>query len=637
MRARRKSLFAIAALLLLARHAIAQADFAIYKDSLVNGWQSWSWAKVNTADSSVAHGGSNSIAVAGSAWQALYLHIDHFDTATYNALSFWIDGGSGGGQLLRVAGVVNNKASSSTYDIPALKPNAWQEVVIPLAALGVAGAADFDGFQIQDRSGKPQPTYHVGDIKLIAAPPPDVVHISIDAARILRTADAGMFGINTAVYDGRLDTPGTIALLKEMGIQALRFPGGSTADGYHWASGTSGTNPWQWPASFDKFAHVAAGVQAREVFITVNYGSGTPDEAAAWVKYSNVTRGYGFKYWEVGNENYGNWEIDNNSRPHDPATYAARFKDYWTRMKAADPGIGIGAVAEVGEDTDATYKDHSVTNPRTGAAHSGWTPVMLSQMKSLGVTPDFLIYHKYGNFMGDAGLMQQAPTWSGDAADLRGQLADYLGAAGAAVELICTENNGPITSGSNPQSTSLVDGLYFADSMGAALQTEFRARVWWDLRNSPKPVPADDTLYGWRSCADDGAIYGDATPSERYPTYYCGKLLKYFASGGDKIVQAASDYSLISAYASQRQNGSLSLLVINKTPNSALNAEIAIAGFTPDAIGTVYSYGIPQDTAARTGSGSPDIAQTNIGIAGPQFSRTFPPCSATVISLLRSR
>jgi hypothetical protein len=173
--------------------------------------------------------------------------------------------------------------------------------------------------------------------------------------------------------------------------------------------------------------------------------------------------------------------------------------------------------------------------------------------------------------------------------------------------------------------------------MGAALQTEFRARVWWDLRNSPKPVPADDTLYGWRSCADDGAIYGDATPSERYPTYYCGKLLKYFASGGDKIVQAASDYSLISAYASQRQNGSLSLLVINKTPNSALNAEIAIAGFTPDAIGTVYSYGIPQDTAARTGSGSPDIAQTNIGIAGPQFSRTFPPCSATVISLLRSR
>jgi alpha-L-arabinofuranosidase len=49
--------------------------------------------------------------------------------------------------------------------------------------------------------------------------------------------------------------------------------------------------------------------------LTVNYGSntsgnggGTPAFAAAWVQYANVTKGYGVKYWEIGNEVYGNGE-----------------------------------------------------------------------------------------------------------------------------------------------------------------------------------------------------------------------------------------------------------------------------------------------------------------------------------------
>ena len=74
------------------------------------------------------------------------------------------------------------------------------------------------------------------------------------------------------------------------------------------------------------------------VYITANYGTGTPEEAAAWVnvreqdvKRSNV------RYWEIGNENYGTWEADNNTRPHDPVTYATRFKEYWRQMKAVDP------------------------------------------------------------------------------------------------------------------------------------------------------------------------------------------------------------------------------------------------------------------------------------------------------------
>jgi len=39
------------------------------------------------------------------------------------------------------------------------------------------------------------------------------------------------------------------------------------------------------------------------------------------------------------------------------------------------------------------------------------------------------------------------------------------------------------------------------------------------------------------------------------------------------------------------------------------------------------------DDAARTGIGSPDIAQTNSPVAGASFNYTFAPCSATVLAL----
>ena len=60
------------------------------------------------------------------------------------------------------------------------------------------------------------------------------------------------------------------------------------------------------------------------------------------------------RYWEVGNENYGTWEADNNARPHDPVTYANRFREYWRQMKAVDPSIKIGAVVALGEDASLT-------------------------------------------------------------------------------------------------------------------------------------------------------------------------------------------------------------------------------------------------------------------------------------------
>ncbi len=615
--------------------ARAQTDQSVYTDALVNGWQNWSWATVNLSNSTPVQAGTDSISVNAGPYQALYLHQTAFDSTPYASLDFWIDGGATGGQLLQVQATLNG-AAQTVVSLPALAANTWQQVTIPLSSLGVQDQPDLDGFWIQDRSGTTQPAFFADSITFKALPPPSAVNVTVNAAQPVRTVDARHFAVNTAVWDADFDTANTINLLTSMGAQALRFPGGSLSDDYHWATNTTDSNTWQWATSFDQFAQVATTIGA-QAFITANYGSGTPAEAASWVQESNVTHHYGFKYWEIGNECYGSWETDINTVAHDPYTYAQRFQQYYTQMKAIDPTIKVGAVAVTGEDSYANNTNHPVVNPRTGQTHNGWTPVMLATMHSLGVTPDFLIYHRYAQAPGaesDSGLLLSNGTWSTDAADLRRQLNDYLGAAAPSVELDCTENNSVYT---NPgkQTTSLVNGLFLADSICTAMNTEFNAVVWWDLRNGQETTNNNSSsLYGWRQYGDYGVVdsVDPAAPADTYPTWYVDRLLQHFARGGDQLIGAASDYPLVSVCAAERTNGGLTLLVVNKSPSNAFNTNITISGASPGSTGTLYSYGIPQDNAAETGVGSADIATSPITGLSTNFSYSVPAYSANVIA-----
>ena len=625
-------LFGLFGSLTLSLRMFAQQDLAIYDDALQNGWQSYGWAALDFLNTSTVHSGADSISVTTSNYSALFLHHDTFDSSLYTNLTFWINGGPAGGQSVKVQGLLNGQAQNAV-NLPPLPANGWRLTSLTLTSLGVANKPNMDGFWIQSLASSAQSPFFVDDARLIAAPIPSVAHISVNASSSLRVVDPRLFGVNVAVWDSSFDTGITASWLAEMGNQALRFPGGSLSDEYHWASNTTGTNTWTWATSFDQFAHIATNT-ATDVFITVNYGTGTPPEAADWVRYANLTKRYGFRFWEIGNENYGAWETDSNSSPHDPFTYATRARDYLTQMKAVDPTLKVGVVVVTGEDTYSNgYTGHSATNSRTGQKHNGWTPVLLSTLKNLGVTPDFLIYHKYAQNPGqesDALLLQSSGAWTGDAADLRQQLTDYLGPDGTNVELVVTENNS-VSSGPGKQTTSLVDGLFRVDSFGGILQTEFNSLIWWDLRNGQDTTQNNSpSLYGWRPYGDYGLVSGT---NDRYPSFYLTKLLKYFARGGDHVVSATSDYPLLAAYAVRRSQGSMSLLVLNKSATNWLEANLLLAGYKPDNNAVIYSYGIPQDDAVRNGIGTADIAQTNFNGAGTNFTFGFAPYSATVLSL----
>jgi hypothetical protein len=609
---------------------------AIYQEALANGWNNWSWASVNTGSAGTVHTGSSAIAVTADAFEALYLQHAAVPTAAYESLQFWINGGTGG-QTLNVVALRAGTAQPAVH-IGPLVPGEWQQVVIPLAQLGIANVTDLDGLWLQENGGITQPTFYVDDIHLEFAPPPSVVNVTVSPKERIRKVDRRMFGLNAAVWDGAYASPNTQALLTELDNQALRFPGGSLSDVYHWQTNMSEGQTFEWATSFDEFIQIAGQTRAA-AYITVNYGTGTPEEAAAWVKYANKTLRTNVRYWEVGNENYGNWEADNNTRPHDPVTYATRFKEYWRQMKAVDPSIKIGAVVITSEDAYANYPDQQVTNPRTGAVHKGWTPILLDTLRQLGVTPDFVVYHRYEQGPGgesDLLLLDSAASWANDAAQLRQMLDDYLGRKSKHVELAVTEHNS-VYSNPGKQTTSLVNGLFYADAMGNLLKTEFNALLWWDLRNGQEGGNNNSsTLYGWRRYGDYGIVNATdpAGPADRYPTFYVNKLLKYFARGGEKVVQASSDYSKLGVYAVRGADRSVRILVINKHPSEALNATLSLPALKRGEKAKVYSYGIPQDEAARTGEGSADVQQSTMTLSGgPTLTFTPAPYSAHVIVL----
>jgi hypothetical protein len=164
---------------------------------------------------------------------------------------------------------------------------------------------------------------------------------------------AGPLGMNIAPWDSLYTgSSGAIvqALMKKAGIDGIRYGGGTTADYFNWKTDTSIGNclPNSAPAEYkakcavqDALYYTLFSKNARAIgaqsFVTVNYGSGTPALAAAWVKQAKTKPGQQVGLWEVGNENYGCWEVNNEL-----ASAPADFKGYKEGVNGACPMNVLG-------------------------------------------------------------------------------------------------------------------------------------------------------------------------------------------------------------------------------------------------------------------------------------------------------
>jgi hypothetical protein len=154
-------------------HVTAQTNQIVYDDALENGWQNWGWVELDYTNTSPVHSGNDSISVTiNSDWGGIQLvHADQ-SSAPYSTISFWLNGGTNGGQQLQVYGLqdvggTNNFANNLRFQLAPLPANTWEQYNVPLTALGVADVPNFTGFVIQDSQGKTWPPFYLDDISLV--------------------------------------------------------------------------------------------------------------------------------------------------------------------------------------------------------------------------------------------------------------------------------------------------------------------------------------------------------------------------------------------------------------------------------------------------------------------------------------
>ena len=157
--------------------------------------------------------------------------------------------------------------------------------------------------------------------------------------------------------------PDTIALLRGLRAGMWRLPGGNFISGWNWYDSVGDID--KRPAAYDYAWNV---VQSNDVgmdewmtvckligvdpYITVNAGFGDAHSAAEEVEYINgavntpmgalrARNGhpapYHVKYWNVGNEPYGNWQLGHT----DLRFYIAKHIQFAQAMRKADPSITI--------------------------------------------------------------------------------------------------------------------------------------------------------------------------------------------------------------------------------------------------------------------------------------------------------
>lgn len=434
-----------------------------------------------------------------------------------------------------------------------------------------------------------------------AAATPAVATVTVNAKAGLATVPDTAVGVNHAVWDSQLGTDAVADLYGAAGVRTMRYPGGSYGDIYHWKDNTAPGGYVAPGTDFDTFMGGVRRAGAQPIVIA-NYGTGTPAEAADWVRYANVTKHYGVEYWEIGNELYGNghyganWEADDHE-DKSPAGYAAGVVAYADAMKAVDPSVKIGVVLT----TPANWPDGIVAAGDTGT----WNQTVLS---IAGPHVDFAVLHWYPSGSTAEDALSRPEQVDDMIYSAREQITRY---AGRSLGIALTETNTPVGMDTQP------GALFAAETYASLLENGVFTVDWWDTHNGPTAVSTvagypdygDSGLLSSATCVDGGCEPALNTP---FAPYYGLKMLSTFARPGDQFVRAAADDPLIDVHAARRPNGDVAVLLVNKDPAAARTVRLGDA---------------PVSEAFTFTNGATSITRTT------SWDRTLPPYSLTTVVL----
>lgn len=240
--------------------------------------------------------------------------------------------------------------------------------------------------------------------------------ITVDPNRVIGRIDPNIYGQflcrRRGVADGGLFAPDhpdadqtglrktVVDAVAQSAPPIVRWPGGCTGTSYDWKEGSGPREERERTIDAHFGYDVGNGFGTAEFVdfcrrigaephINLSTGLGTLRDAVEWLEYTNFTtpsrwanlrRAHGHdepfnvRYWQIGNENYGPWEIGHQT----PYEYGIMAREWAKTFKKMDPTLKLIAVG--------------------GSDHNGeWDPVVLDQAFQ---HIDYLTAHRYWNFDG---------------------------------------------------------------------------------------------------------------------------------------------------------------------------------------------------------------------------------------------
>lgn len=401
------------------------------------------------------------------------------------------------------------------------------------------------------------------------------------------------YGANTPNSNGRNFTaPGMIA---QSGFTHIRWPGGSCANQVIWNNDFSAcpyfaqyesandVSKWQWMQ-----AAAFAAQHGLEVFWQVNAAVGfvcgpqaAAKLAADWVQNATA-QGIAMNYIEVGNENYGAWEVPYADRPQNVSAeaYAEVCSAVIKAVKEVKPSVLVGCVGDFPTPGSTPFLD--------------WNEKVLG---GAGADMDFLIMHEYytkekagdltpWNLLnyGCAANLSASPN-CGPHAVARAVAADvaaYAPARGSRLPIMMTEYN--MEQPHTAPTWAVVEGLFTAKTLGDSITAGLMGSTFYAMAEP------------WR---DPGGyrIYNRDGSSAYAPAYIFAIYTNVAPVGSWLLASTVRPAMNLSAFAFARPSGGEYGLVLVNTAAGAQTVSLTGPWGTGKLSATRYSFTASSDSA----------------------------------------
>ncbi len=344
---------------------------------------------------------------------------------------------------------------------------------------------------------------------------------------------------------------GVLDAYQQSGLRLLRFPGGAYGDEHTIR-----------PSQFDMLMQLANMVNA-EAAVSARLVGGTPEQAVELMRYANEQNDYNVRLWSIGNEpslfaniyEEGAW---------DTAHYNQEWRRFAEAMKTADPNILL-----LGPDIHQ-FTANLAQNPKDVNGRD-W---MVEFLKANGDLVDVVTIHRYpfpANMAQPnatvAELMASSAEWDETIPYLRALIQEHTG-RDLPIGVMEINSYWSHASGGETTPDSLANAIWWTDVLGRLIRQRVDYVAHFVLQTNASQG-------GW----------GLLARTDVRPTYYVYQLYQKF---GQELLRTDFDTeSDVSLYAARRDDGVLTMMAVNRGPETAVET-LQLIDFAPGTPAAVW-------------------------------------------------